>query len=160
MADGIDAYLPLSRLGALCLNTPIRFDHPSPHPPTMGLLLLPLAWFDYATASALWLVVEIVCLASTVVMIGRATHSRLPAWAVPTLTISLVGLSHIYEEIRNGQVNIAIMTLLAGMWLARQQARPGLAGLLLGAHCSSNPAWPLVLFYVWRRGGGFSSWPA
>src|SRR5690348_1192148 len=53
---GADPYQSVHDLGAQFVTTQGYFDkpHPTPHPPTVGLLALPLGFMDYGAAARVW----------------------------------------------------------------------------------------------------------
>src|SRR5688572_619773 len=65
----INPYLPqrelIERLNIPRVQT--VFLHPTPHPPAIALLTLPLAWFSYEHAAMVWLLVEMLCLTGSAV---------------------------------------------------------------------------------------------
>jgi len=62
--SSIDPYLPVSDLAEQFFGTlpePV-FQHPTPHPPPMVLLGLPLALLSYESAAVVWAAISIVCI--------------------------------------------------------------------------------------------------
>ena len=85
VAERADPYVPIARLVAEYLGVVPEavFPHPTPHPPTVGLLFLPLALTDYNTAAALWLAFEVVCLLVAVHVLRHWPGTLSPmSWAL------------------------------------------------------------------------------
>jgi hypothetical protein len=154
LAEGVDPYLPIPFLAGRFLGPlPVAlFPHPTPHPPTVGLLLLPLASLDYPWAAGLWTLLELVCLVASVHLLGRISGLRPGARA--TLVASAIALPWypILLDLALGQLMLPILLLLAGAQYALLSGRRGLGGALLGFSLLLKPiAWPLLLVFVVRR---------
>jgi len=154
VADRIDPYLPTEVLAARYLGSlPHRvFPHPTPHPPPVGLLLLPLALFDYSTAALIWLGIELACLIVAVHLIGRALHVRLPMQATCGIAALLFTWYPFVVELTLGQLMVPMLALLAGAWLALRRGRSMLMGMLTGLAILLKPVpWPVLLLFVWGK---------
>lgn len=134
MADRIDPYLPLTTLARryLGLLPQSVFPHPTPHPPTVGLLILPLSRFDYSTAAAVWFALELACLVAAVRLLGRGIDARLPAWMVLAIAMALLIWYPFPVELISGQLMLPILALLTGAWVALRSDWSVLGGVLLG----------------------------
>ena len=154
VAEGMDPYLPIAALAERYAGVSwgTAFSHPTPHPPPLGLLLLPLAWLDYPTAAAAWLAVELVALVAAVYAVALAQGRRLTLGAAMALALALVAWDPVYTDLVLGQLNILVLLLLAGGWLAWRAGRSAPVGVLLGLSLLVKPlAWPaLPLFALWR----------
>jgi hypothetical protein len=154
IADRMDPYLPTEVLAARYLGEipGPTFPHPTPHPPTAGMLLLPLALLDYPTAAVLWLGLEIVCLLASVHLLGRAVGARLSTWATLGIATALFVWYPLSAEMTWGQLQVPMLALLAGAWLALRSDRSVLGGALVGLAILLKPVpWPLLLLFVFRR---------
>jgi hypothetical protein len=155
--DGADPYVPVSTL-AERYAAPIGFmdkPHPTPHPPTVGIILLPVAWLSYPVAATTWFVVELACLMAAVQLLAVANQVPLRARMVPLVALMLAAWPAIVLELGLGQLTIPILALLAGAQLALERSRPKLAGALIGMSLLLKPlAWPVVivlaLYRDWR----------
>ncbi|MGQ9493019.1 MAG: glycosyltransferase family 87 protein [Anaerolineae bacterium] len=155
VVDKIDPYLPTEKLAAHYLGSLFQrvFPHPTPHPPPVGLLLSPLALFDYSTAAAIWFGVELVCLLAAVYLLGRALDvkfSVLDAFGAAALLLVWYPFP---LEMAFGQLMVPMLTLLAGSWLALRKDHPMLGGALIGLAILLKPIpWPvLLLFVLWKN---------
>jgi hypothetical protein len=154
IADGFDPYLPTHVLAERYSDSlPLLvFPHPTPHPPTLGMLLLPLALLEYSTAAAVWLGLEIVCLVVSIYLLGRAAGARLSIWATLGIATVLLAWHPVWVELASGQVMVLMLALLAGAWLALRSGRPGLGGALVGLAILIKPVvLPLLLLFLLRR---------
>ncbi len=154
IADGVDPYLPTAVLAERYLGALPRavFPHPTPHPPPVGLLLLPLALFNYSTAAAVWFGLELVCLLVSVCVLGRALETRLSTWATLGIAAALLAWYPFSFELAFGQLMIPMLAVLSGAWLALRTGRSALGGALVGLAILLKPVpWPLLLLFVLRR---------
>jgi arabinofuranan 3-O-arabinosyltransferase len=154
VGTGLEPFRPINQLAERVIpglpSTP--FHHPTPHPPTLAVLALPLTQLDYAAALVVWLWLELFCLVTALFLLWRASRHPLPYWTIPILAISGLAWFPLHDDLRWGQVNPLLLACLAGMWLAWRAERPLAAGALLGlALLIKQIAWPLVLYFVLRR---------
>jgi hypothetical protein len=125
------------------------------HPPTSVLLALPFAAFDYWHAIVAWNVLSLVCLAWSLWLILRELQVPLSGWSIfpivcPTLVLGVCGI--LRTQIHEGQLNLVLLLLCTGCWVASRRARPGLAGVLLSA-ATAVKLYPgfLFLYFVLRK---------
>ena len=150
---GVNPYQPLNTLAAHFIGPNVYTDAPwpTPHPPPLELFLLPFARLDYPLALALWLLVELVCLAASLVLIYRALGWRL-GWRTNLLFFALLGFWPVTYELWAGQVMLLMMVALSGAFLALSRQRMTVAGVLIGCALLIKPLfWPLVLLFLLRR---------
>ncbi|MFB3786489.1 MAG: glycosyltransferase family 87 protein [bacterium] len=128
------------------------FDHASPHPPTMGFLLMPLACFGYRTAKAIWFGVEITSLIFSIYLISSIFRKPL-AWKwVLGIALALQAWYPVILELSNGQVHGFLLLCLSGTWYAGGRGRPALAGALFGLGLLIKPiAWPVGFVFLARK---------
>jgi alpha-1,2-mannosyltransferase len=154
MVDRIDPYLPTDVLAARYSDhvPKTTLSHPTPHPPTLGILVLPLALLDYPTAAAVWFGLEIVCLLASVYLLARAVDARLSTWATLGIATALLIWYPFWGELTWGQLQVPVLALLAGAWVALGSDRPALGGALVGLAILVKPVpLPLLLLFVLRR---------
>ncbi len=150
--NGVNPYLPLPQLAGQWLSQANPADHPTPHPPLVGLLSLPLGLLSYETVALIWFIFELVCLLATLLLLLRW-------WGVslnPIKVAILFGLGLIWmpvnEELWQGQFMSCLLLLLVGAWLALRAEKQALGGALLGGMIAIKMmAWPIVLFLALRR---------
>ncbi|MCC6177069.1 MAG: DUF2029 domain-containing protein [Chloroflexi bacterium] len=156
IVDGVNPYMPIRQLAERYLGglppTAYPFDHPTPHPASMGLLLLPLGGLSYTTAAAVWFGVNVAALGGTVLLLARSSTLGLPWWGFLTLVIVLIGWPPVRRELLLGQPMPLITFLVAGARWATFAGRPTLAGVSLGGALLLKPVtWMLVLVLPLRR---------
>jgi alpha-1,2-mannosyltransferase len=123
------------------------------NPPTMGLLLLPLAWAPYPLARTAWILTSFVLLLATAWWLVRACALR-GVWA--GLFLTAVFFSHpVRENVSHGQVYLLALALLTAAWQGWRTGRWALAGVPLGILLVTKTAslllWPLLLVQrSWR----------
>ncbi len=125
------------------------FDFPSHHPPTLGLVLLPLAWFEYYTAQRIWYLCEIVFLLLTIRNLFLVAGVRLqwPWLILYTLAFAMINPS--MGDLNLGQTTCFMVYLLSAMWLALKHNKDGLAGILWGISLMLKQlAWPLAFVLI------------
>jgi hypothetical protein len=152
--DGINPYLATEVLAARYVDQVLStaFAHPTPHPPTLGLLLLPLSLLDYPTAAVLWFGLEIVSLVASVHLLGRALGARLSFWATLGIATVLLIWYPFWVEMAWGQLQLPMLALLAGAWVALRSRRSALGGALVGLAILLKPfPLPLLLVFVLRK---------
>jgi hypothetical protein len=152
--DRVDPYQPIDVLGARYgqFNGFFQKTHPTPHPPTVGLLALPLGLMSYGTAVRVWFGLELTCLVASVVLLIRG--AGLPLWLrnAPLLAVALIAWPPVSLDLLLGQLMPLVLLGLAAAWLALLMGRSSLGGGLLGLTLLIKPiAWPWLIVLAWRR---------
>jgi len=150
--NGVNPYLPLPQLAGQWLSQATPADHPTPHPPLVGILSLPLGFLSYEKVALIWLMFELVCLLATLLLFLRWWGASLN----PIKVAVLFGLGLLWtpvnEELWQGQFMSFLLLLLVGAWLALRAGKQVLGGVLLGGLIAIKMmAWPIVLFLALRR---------
>lgn len=123
------------------------------HPPTMPLLLLPVAWMDYHTARGVWIVGSLCLLLAAVAwLIPRLGIGGL--WAPALLSIILLS-TPVRDDLAHGQTYMLMLALLMAAWHGYRTTRPSMEGAPLGIILTTKnaalPFWPLlVIERRWR----------
>jgi hypothetical protein len=154
--DGVDPYQPIQVLGARYVEIFGYFDkqHPTPHPPTVGLLALPLGLLSYPAAVRAWFGFELVCLIAALGLLVRGAELPVRMRSVPLLAIALVPWPPLTLEIGLGQLMLPLVLALSGAQFAFLRGRMPLGGALLGLSLLIKPiAWPWLIVLAWRRDG-------
>jgi hypothetical protein len=120
------------------------------YPPLSAILIMPFAAVTTLEQSALlWFFLNVVLLMVTLALVGRHIADerlRLVWWIAPVFfTPTLQSLVH-------GQITIVMFALTAGTWVALQEEKPRLAGLL--AVCAMwVKVYPFVVvaYLIWKR---------
>ena len=156
--DGVDPYLPVREL-AERYAAPIGFmdkTHPTPHPPSLGILLLPLSVLPYPAAAVAWFAIELACLLAAVGLLARAVGGQMQARAVPLVALALLAWPALLLDINLGQLTTPMLALLAAAQLALLRSRSVLGGALLGVSLLVKPiAWPWLIVL-----GAYGNWRA
>ncbi len=125
---------------------------PTPHPPPVVLLFLPLALVTYPLAAGVWQAIELGLLAVSALLLLSSAHVRPSPLLVVGLTSSVVALYPFRVELAEGQLMVLLVALLAAARLALLTGRPALGGALVGAATLVKfVPWPLLLFFAIRR---------
>jgi len=156
--DGVDPYLPVREL-AERYAAPIGFmdkTHPTPHPPSLGILLLPLSVLPYPSAAVVWFVFELACLWVAVALLAQAVGVHVQARAVPLAALVLLAWPALLLDVNLGQLTTPMLALLAAAQLALLRSRSVLGGTLLGVSLLVKPiAWPWLIVL-----GAYGNWRA
>jgi hypothetical protein len=122
------------------------------HPPTSVLLALPLAGFDYPDAVLVWNLGSLGALVTSLWLVAHEMGIALSAWTLfPTVTLLLL-CNPLRQQVNQGQLNLILLLLVTGVWVAERTARPRWAGALLGA-ATAIKLFPgfLFLYFAMRR---------
>ena len=107
--------------------------HPTPHPPTVGLIFLPLAFLNYRAAVYVWLVLEVACLFGALYAICRTYNVRRSAVVSLVLLPAALSWGAVADDLMLGQLVIVQLFLLAVAGLCVNRARP-----VAGAVCAGR----------------------
>jgi hypothetical protein len=154
---GMDPYLPCPELAMRFLGSlPTNIvNHPTPHPPPLALLSLPLGLMPYKTAALVWFFLEICCLFAISWMAlkwltGRKGSTLL--WQSVLMMMALLTWTPLYLELYFGQVMILLLSLIILSWQLFIRKKDLAGGLLLGGAVAIKIiAWPIILFMALKR---------
>ena len=120
------------------------------YPPTMGLLMAPLARLSYDQALAAWWALQAACILASGVIFYRTSPLARP-WRINML-VALAALLPLWIAVGIGHLAPMLLLVLAGGLTLHRQGRRGWAGLLL-AILALKPqlAAGLVLWMLLRR---------
>src|SRR5258708_5177171 len=151
---GVDPYLPIEVLAERFVQVTgyLAKVHPTPHPPTVGLLALPLGYLSYPVAVRTWFVFEVLCLVALVALLIVGAKLPLQVGLAPFLGLALVAWPPINLELGLGQLMVPLLLGLVGAQVALLCGRSALGGSLLGITLLIKPiAWPWLIVLAWRR---------
>jgi hypothetical protein len=153
--NGVNPYLPLPELANQFLgplDNPI-FPHPTPHPPPVILLSLPLAFFSYSTAALLWFLFEIACLGLSIYIIATITGKRTPLWLIGLSLIFVMGWGPVIEGLVVGQLMTLLLLILCASWALIRSGYWKTAAACLGTAVAFKfVVWPVILLLlIYRR---------
>ena len=141
--DGQSVFTPVTELSARYFPVATdNFPHPSPHPPVLAPLSLPLTWLPFPVIVFLWLFVNLALLVRVGHWLGLSVLGSLALLAWPPL----------WCLVYIGQLELLILVLAMSGWRAAEAGRDWRAGLWLGlaAAIKLYPAFFLLPF-LWRR---------
>lgn len=154
---GVNPYLPCPELaerfiGPLPNNIVL---HPTPHPPPMAVLSLPLGLLTYHQAAVLWFLLEFFCLLLScyqLVLWFSKTDGWPRVWQTGVLIFVLLAWGPFMADLANGQIMIILMILLIWSWKAFISGKKTQGGIFLGiAVALKLIAWPIVVFWAFKR---------
>jgi hypothetical protein len=120
------------------------------YPPTMGLLMAPLARLSYHQAMAVWYAIQVICILVTGVIFYRTSPLSRP-WRINML-VALTGLVPLWIAVGVGQLSPMFLLLLAGGLALHKRRKCGWAGLLFSLLAlKPQLAAGLVLWMLLRR---------
>jgi len=135
--DGADIFTPLTELSARYFPLPTeQFAHPSPHPPVLALLAIPLTCLPFPVVATLWLAFNLFLLLTVGRWLGFSVSGSLALALWPPL-LSVLSI---------GQFELAVLVLAMLGWRAAAAGRDWHAGLWLGV-AAAIKVYP-VLFVV------------
>jgi len=152
--DGIDPYLPLPELSQQFLGSlpNLVFQHPTPHPPPVALLCIPLTLFSYEQAAVVWFLLEMIFIVLAVYLILRWLDARSRLILTIITTLLILVWSPFRDELVIGQLMALLLVLLIGAWQALRSGKDIKGGVFLGCLISLKlMAWPIVIFLAIRK---------
>ncbi len=152
--NGVNPYLPLHELAARWMGDAQHkwLTHPTPHPPILILLMSPLGFLRYERAVQVWFTLELLGLGAIILILLRWWGSPVTIKLMLGLFIIALSWTPIFQELWFGQLNIGLLLLLLGAWLALRKGHEVRGGALLGAVIALKLfAWPFVFFLLLRR---------
>lgn len=101
------------------------------HPPTSVLLAIPFQFLDYDRAFTAWSLFSLVCLSLSLWLIARSLEFQLnSADLLPTVSLLLLA-EPFRQQMIQGQLNLVLLLLVTGIWVADRSKQPVAAGLLI-----------------------------
>jgi hypothetical protein len=154
VVNGVNPYLPLPELADRFigpLENPI-FPHPTPHPPPVILLSVPLALISYERAALVWLLFEIVCFSGSIYLILGWRRQAATAWPILLTTVVVMGWGPVVDGLVVGQLMSLLLLLLCAAWRLWRRDQWITGAILLGmAAALKLIVWPLTLLFLLYR---------
>ena len=150
---GRPIYLPLAESFQAYFGPGTQTDlKVNAHPPMAVVIALPLGLLDYRTAWLTWNLLSLALLACCVWMLAGGPRIETAYVACAPLAALLLASNPLAQQVIEGQMNLLLLVLIAGAWLADCGERPKLAGALVGlaAGIKLYPAF-LIVYFVARR---------
>jgi hypothetical protein len=151
--EGVNPYLPLPDLIDRWIGVnKTALLHPTPHPPIVGILSLPLGFLDYRSAALTWLGIELLCLTGAIILLMEWWGARITTVRLVIALGAALGWMPVIEELWLGQFSAMLLLLLLAAWSALRKEQDGKAGAFLGLMLALKfSGWPLLLFLLIRR---------
>lgn len=123
------------------------------HPPTSVLLGIPFQATDYWNAFLAWNLTSLAALAISLGLVIRELKIQFTARCVLPLLAGLLLFEPLWQQTIQGQLNLILLLILTGVWVADRRDRPILAGSLTGLALIIKlfPGFLFVYFLFQRR---------
>jgi hypothetical protein len=154
LVAGISPYLPLPFLSNRFLGPELELalTHPSPHPPSILFLILPLTLVTYQQAAVIWFFIELCLLFFTLRLLFIEFFGETRWFPVIVGTLALIGWLPIVRDLALGQLMILIMSLTMCAWILLRRNRFLLGGFFVGLAISVKiMMWPLLIPFLVQR---------
>jgi len=149
---GVNPYLSLQQLAALWLKEAHPANHPTPHPPFVALLSLPLSAFSYPALAHVWLGLEVLYVLIAIILILYWWRAPLNPLKIALFLALAVLWMPLNEELWQGQFMTFLMLLSICAWLALRSGKEATGGALIGSMIAVKMMGaPIVLFYLLQR---------
>lgn len=128
------------------------YMNPYVYLPFTGLVLVPLTFLGFNTASATWFILNHLFLWLSVYLLFKALNLRFDLFNI-AIAVLLVGcLAPLYRTLTAGQLNCALLLLYSLILYLYKERRIVLMGLVaaFALHFRITPG-ILLLFFLWRR---------
>lgn len=127
-------------------------NHPTPHPPVLGILSLPFGFVSYKVSAILWLIIEIICLYAIVWRMLEWWDGKRSVRKCVLIVLAALGWMPLIEELWLGQIGTLLLLLLLSAWMKFETRRDACGGCLLGIAIAIKIfAWPVVAFLLLYR---------
>ena len=145
LRDGVDIFTPLTELSARYFPVQTEnFPHPTPYPPLVALLSLPLTLLPFSVVAPLWLLANV----GLLIVIGRWLKLSMPT------SLMLAAWPPLWCLLSIGQLELLILASVMLGWRAAAAGQDLRAGFWLGLPASLKfyPVLLLIPFVVLGRG--------
>ena len=119
--------------------------------PTTGLLLLPLAYFDYSTARVFWISCNLILLAVTMFFIVKRMQIKIEL--LPFVLVLIFSFQPLYSNVAHAQAYILIFCLLVFSFLGIRAGKNFMPGFLVGITFITKSAgiFLILLFIILKK---------
>jgi len=151
---GVNPYLPMPELARQFIGILPNaiFPHPTPHPPPVAIIALPLGLLEYQQAAMIWFVLEIVCVCVAVFLLLNWLGANVRLWTLLLCTLAVFVWHPFWTELVSGQLMALLFGILLLSWQALRVNHSIRGGILLGIVVSLKLiGWPIVLFLGLRK---------
>ena len=143
LRDRLDIYTPITQLSARYFPAATNnFPHPSPYPPLVALLSVPLTFVGMPVLVLLWLAASVLLLVAVGRRLGLSTRASLALAAWPP----------VWWVLYIGQLELAILLLAVLAWQDAKAGKEWRAGAWLGI-AAAVKFYPVIFLapYLYRR---------
>ena len=135
-------------------------DFLSPSPPSLAVILLPLAFVPAKWLGVTWLFVNAACLFATFWLIGSyMPWPRHRPWVAGTLAATVTLSAPLWENLARGQVYLIMMLATTVTTVAWTKRRAWIGGAALGVLIMMKlTAWPVIVAAVLTGSTGIALW--
>jgi hypothetical protein len=149
--QGDNPYLPLDELVRMYVGELAYYPHPSPHPPFVAILSIPLAFFPQQF-DLIWLLFELLFIVLIAIVFTRWGRRKYDLLLVIFLSFLLLAWLPVQFDLEYGQLSILLLLLLAGSWNSIQRGNNFLGGILLGLSIAIKLITiPIMLYFFLKR---------
>ena len=122
------------------------------HPPTSVLLGIPFQTTDYWNAFLAWNLTSLAALATSLGLIFHELKIRFTATCVLPVLAGLLLFEPLWQQTIQGQLNLMLLLMLTGVWVADRRDQPVVAGTLAGLALATKlfPGF-LFLYFLFQR---------
>ena len=135
-------------------------DFLSPSPPSLAVILLPLAFVPAKWLAVAWLLVNAACVFATFWLIGSCMPwPRHRPWVAMTLAATVTLSAPVREDLARGQVYLIMMLAATVMTVAWTKRRAWIGGAALSVLIMMKlTAWPVIVAVVLTGSTGIGMW--
>ena len=158
LSHGLPIYTDLEQTASLYLGYKRRPGEEllftkNAHPPSSILLAIPFTLLSYPDATLAWNVVSLVAFAITLWLILNALPVRPALWLVLPATALFLLCNPLRQQVNQGQLNLVLLLLLTGGWVADRRGNVRSAGVAFGVATAIKlfPGFVLLYFALRKR---------
>lgn len=151
---GVDPYLSVQMLADRFMGPlpMLLMAHPTPHPPPVVLLCLPLGWISYEHAAIVWFFFELICLSVSIALLLRWLGVKKWVSYASLSALLILVWPPITSELVIGQLTALLLVLLVGAWQALRSGNDIQGGILIGSAIAVKFfPWPIIIFLMLRK---------
>lgn len=154
MLAGVSPYQPISDLAREFIGEmPVLvFGHPTPHPPAVALVALPLGFMSYAHAAVVWYLFEVSCIFAAIYIFLNCFYYSSSFAYLLVATALFISWNPVWEELVLGQLMSPLLLILMLAWRSLRKKQFVATGIFLGLAISLKIiCWPIVIYFALVR---------
>jgi len=150
--SGVNPYQPLNELTQKFVGLIQFFTHPTPSPPFIAVLSIPLSLFSVNQVYIVWFLFEMICLSLIAIMLSILWNERLNWIRAICLFFLLLAWYPVMIELHDGNLLILLTALVLAALLALRKDHRIEAGILIGLSIAIKLiTWPLMIYLIWKK---------